>query len=139
LRWTRNSHSFIWIIASGAGGTGGEQHGGHRCGHPDADRRHGRPHVLHRVVDRETRRHDATRRVDVEADVLLRVLGIEEQELGDDEVRDVILDRVAEEDDPFPEQPRVDVVGTLTAAAGLDDHRNEHWDLRFSEVRAADS
>src|SRR4029078_676640 len=50
-------------------GPGREQHRGHRCRHPDADRRDGSAHVLHRVVDRETARHDATGRVDVEADV----------------------------------------------------------------------
>ena len=38
----------------------------------------------------------------------------------------MVLDRVAEEDDPLPQQPRVDVVGALATAAGLDDHRDEH-------------
>ncbi len=69
---------------------------------------------------------DAARRVDVQADVLLRVLGLEEEQLRDDEVRDVVLDRVAQEDDPFLEQARVDVVGALASAGGLDDHRHEH-------------
>ena len=41
----------------------------------------------------------------------------------------MVLDRVAEEDDPFLQQPRVDVVGALSTAGGFDDHRNEHaWD-----------
>ena len=31
-----------------------------------------------------------------------------------------------EEDDPLLQQPAVDVVGALTAAGGLDDHRDEH-------------
>ena len=35
------------------------------------------PYVLHRVVDRQPRRHHATRRVDVEGDVLRGVLGLE--------------------------------------------------------------
>src|SRR3989304_4951696 len=69
---------------------------------------------------------EAAGRVDVQADVLLRVLGLQEQELGDDQVREVVLDLVADEDDPFLQQPRVDVVGALSAAGGLDDHRNEH-------------
>ena len=46
-------------------------------------------HVLHRVVDREERRDVAAGRVDVDVDVLLLVLGLEEQHLGADQVRDV--------------------------------------------------
>src|SRR5437867_1742259 len=84
---------------------------------------------LLRVVDGEAARDDATGRVDVEADVLLRILGVEEQELCDDQVRDVVLDLVAEEDDTLPQQSRVDVVGALATAAGFDDHRYEHLGL----------
>ncbi len=86
----------------------------------------GRPQVLHRVVDGEAGRDHAAGRVDVQADVALRVLRLEEQQLRDDQVRDVVLDGVAEEDDALAEQPAVDVVGALAPARGLDDHRHEH-------------
>ena len=66
-------------------------------------------------------------RVDVEVDVLLRVLGLEEQQLGDDQVGDVVVDRRAEEDDAVLEQARVDVVGALAAAGLLDDDRDRGW------------
>ena len=39
---------------------------------------------LHRVVDRETRVHAAARRVDVERDVLVGILGLQVQQLRDD-------------------------------------------------------
>src|SRR5207247_6715683 len=42
------------------------------------------------------------------------------------EVCDVVLDRIAHEDDSLLEQPRVDVVGALPPAGGFDDHRYEH-------------
>ena len=149
LRLTRNSHSLHLddrvrgVAAEPAGalvdhdpavrqgvalarGAGRQQDGGHRGGHADADRADRRAQVLHRVVDGEPGVDDAAGRVDVQADVLLRVLGLEEQELGDDEVGDVVLDRVAEEDDPLAQQARVDVVGALAAAGGFDDHRHEH-------------
>src|SRR3712207_8505582 len=45
--------------------------------------------------------------------------------LGDDEVRDLVVDRRAEEDDPLVEQPRVDVERALATAVLLDDHRDE--------------
>ena len=54
---------------------------------------------------------------------LLGVVGLEEQQLGDDDVRDVVVDRRAEEHDPVHEQPREDVVGPLAAAGALDDVR----------------
>jgi hypothetical protein len=60
---------------------------------------------LHGVVDREARRHGATRGVDVEEDVLLRVLGLEEQELGHDQVRNVVPDGGTEQHDAVAQEP----------------------------------
>ena len=64
-------------------------------------------------------------RVDVDRDVLVRVLGLQVEELGDDEVRDLVVDRRAEEDDPLVEQTRVDVERALAARRLLDHHRNQ--------------
>ena len=47
--------------------------------------------------------------VDVDGDVLVRVIGLEVEELRDDEVRDLVVDRRAEKDDPLVEQTRIDV------------------------------
>ena len=57
------------------------------------------------------------------------ILGLEVDQLGDDQVRDLIVDRRAEEDDPLVEQTGVDVEGTLAARGLLDDHGYEraHW------------
>ena len=49
-------------------------------------------------------------RVDVDVDVLLPVLHLEEEQLGDDRIRHVVIDRRAEEDDAILQQPRIDVV-----------------------------
>jgi hypothetical protein len=62
-------------------------------------------HVLHRVVDRQARVDDAAGRVDVERDVLVGVLGLQVEDLGDDQVGDLLVDGLAEEDDPLPEEP----------------------------------
>jgi hypothetical protein len=80
-------------------------------------------HELHRVVDRKACVDAAAGRVDVEADVLVGVLGLEEQHLRDDHVRRRVLDLGAEEDDSLAEQPREDVEGALEASVGLHDHR----------------
>src|SRR3546814_4765936 len=47
---------------------------------------------LHGVVDRHAGGDDAAGRVDVQADVLLGVPGLEEQHLRDDDVGDVVVD-----------------------------------------------
>ena len=47
------------------------------------------------------------------------------QQLGDDQVGDVVGDGGAEEDDPLVQKTRVDVEGTLSARGLLDDHGNE--------------
>ena len=80
---------------------------------------------LHRVVDREPRVDASARRVDVERDVLLGILALEVQQLRHHQVRDLIVDRRAQEDDPLVEQPRVDVELALAARGSLDDHRDQ--------------
>lgn len=56
----------------------------HRGGLAHADRAHGGGDVSHCVVDGEAGGHGASGGVDVEVDGLLRVVGFEEEELGDD-------------------------------------------------------
>jgi hypothetical protein len=48
------------------------------------------------------------------------------QELGDDEVRDLVVHGRAEEDDPLVEQTAVDVERALAARRLLDDH-GDQW------------
>src|SRR3954463_15308485 len=103
---------------------------GHRDA--DADRLHVGLDELHRVVDREAGVDGAARRVDVERDVLVRVLRLEVEELGDDQVHDLVGHGRAEEDDPLVEEARVDVEGALPAGGLLDDHRYE-WAHRAGQ------
>src|SRR5213596_772427 len=102
-----------------------EQPGGHAGRLPDAQGGHLGLDVLHGVVDREAGGHRAPRRVDVHVDVLLRILGLEEEELGDDQVGEVVADRGAQDHDPVAQQARVDVVGPLPAAGLLYHDGNE--------------
>jgi hypothetical protein len=46
-------------------------------------------------------------------------------QLGDRQVRELVIDRAAEEDDPLIEQARVDVERTLAVRGLLDHHRNQ--------------
>jgi ferredoxin len=78
-------------------------------------------------------------------DVLVRILGLQEQQLRDDQVGHVVLDRTHEEDHPLLEQARVDVVGAFAAGSLLDHHRHEaeslcihcHFQLFLSVVLCA--
>ena len=99
-------------------------------------------HELHRVVDRHARVRVAARRVEVEADVRVRIFRLEEEQLRDDEVRRARLDFAAEEDDPLAQQAREDVERALEAAVGLDHHRHEvlhgdsfHGNMQLSRLR----
>src|SRR6478672_7719343 len=104
---------------------GGEKQRAHRHRDPDTRRRNVRLDELDGVVNREPRVDGAARRVDVDVDVLVRILGFEVDHLGDDEVRDLVVDRRAEEDDPLVEQARVDIEGALPARGLLNDGRND--------------
>src|SRR5829696_3448597 len=97
----------------------------HRHRDADADGLDVRLDELHRVVDREARVHRPAGRVDVDRDVLVRVLGLQVQQLRDDQVGDLVGDRRPQEHDPLVEQARVDVERTLTSRGLLDDHRDK--------------
>ena len=81
--------------------------------------------MLHDVVDRHARVREAAGRVDVELDLLVRVPRLEVQDLGDDQVGDVVVDLLAEEDDALPQQQREDVVGPITAGGLVEDGGDE--------------
>jgi hypothetical protein len=70
-------------------------------GDPDGDRRDRGLDVLHRVVDGQAGVDGAVGGVDVEGDVFVGVLGLEMQQLGDRQVGELVIDRAADEDDPF--------------------------------------
>jgi hypothetical protein len=61
--------------------------------------------VLHGVVDGHAGRDDAPRGVQVEIDVLVGIIGFEEEQLGDDDVGDIVVDRCAEEHDAVHQEP----------------------------------
>jgi len=88
---------------------------------PEADRLHIGRHVLHRVVDGESGVQRAPGGVHVDRQILVGVLGREMQQLSDHHVCQLVVDLLADEDDPLIEQPRVDVKGAL-AARGLLHH-----------------
>src|SRR5216683_2538470 len=82
---------------------------------------------------------EAARPVDVEGDVLVRVLRLEEQQLRADEARHRVVDRADQENDPLFQQSRVDVVGALAAIGLLDHHRHEGVHVNFGWVHLAPS
>ncbi len=76
----------------------GQQHRRHgsRLAHADgddigADERHG-------IENRQAGRDGAARRIDVNGDVLFRILRFQEQQLRDDQVRHLIVDGRSQED-----------------------------------------
>ena len=103
----------------------GEQHRAHRRALTDAVGLDVAREALHGVVDGKSRRDRTAGAVDVKLDVLLGVLGLQEQQLRHDQIGDVVVDRGAEQDDPVLEQPAVDIVRTLTLTGLLDHHRDQ--------------
>ena len=60
----------------------------------------------------------------MEGDIAVGLFAVEPEELGDDGVRHIGVDARAELDDALFQQGRVDVVGAVASAAGLDHHRH---------------
>lgn len=131
-------HDFrVWKDKALALGATGEQHGSHGGGHADADRGDSRLDQLHRIVDGEARGHGATGGVDVEFDVFLLVLAFQEEELGDDDVGDVIVDFRAKHDDTVLEETRVNIVSAFSLRGFLD-YRWDEVVLHGSKVSRQD-
>ena len=103
---------------------GGKQYGGHAGRLADAIGRDVTLQEVHRVVDRHSACHHPAGGIDVELNVFLGILHLEEQELGDDQVRHAIVDRRADKDDPVLQQPGEDIHAPLPAAGVFNDKRD---------------
>ena len=135
--WLVDQHSGVGQGVPLARRAGGQQHGGSGRSLTDADRGHVGVDEAHGVVDGEQPVHVAAGAVDVDGDVVVGILALQMQQLGDDQVGDVVVDRCAEEDDAIDEQPRVDVEGPLAAAGALDDGGDQHDRCSFVLLRSA--
>ena len=85
-------------------GAGGQQHRGGRGGLAVTERGHVVLDELERVVDGEQCGDVSAGRVDVEVDLLVRLLGLQEQHLRAHEVGHGVVDRSAEEDDALAQK-----------------------------------
>ena len=79
----------------------------------------------HGVQDGEARGYVAARAVDIEADVAVPIFAFQVEELGDDDVGDLIGDGRAQINDALTEEQRIDVEGALATGAGLNDHGDD--------------
>ena len=112
---------------------GSQQKCPHAGGPAHAHRADGRGDVTHGVVDGQTGGHGAAGRIDVQVDLLLRVLGFQEQELGADKGGHSVVHFAAQQDDAILEQTGINIVGTFGTARGFDDHGDEgHENLSVS-------
>ena len=101
-----------------------QEQGAHARRLSDADRRYIGTDVLHGVVDGETCRHDAAGAVDIKMDVFVGILRFKEEELRDDDVRNVVVDRPADENDTVFQEARINIIRTLPTIRPLDHHGN---------------
>src|SRR5689334_5092936 len=96
-------------------GAGGQQQGAHRSTLANANCSHVGTDELHRVIDRHAGGNRAARRVDININVLLRILSFEEEQLGDDQVGDLIVNWRTQKNDVVFQESRVDVERPFTA------------------------
>ena len=99
-------------------GAGREQEGPHAGRHTDADGGYITLDVLHGIIDGHTIGDGAAGAVDIELNVLIRVLGLQVQQLGYHQAGGSGIDLLAQEDDAVVEQAGENVVGPL-APIGL--------------------
>ena len=120
-----NHHHGIRQAEALALGAAREQHRRHGSGHAHADGGDVGLDEVHGVENGETGVHLAAGRVDVERDVLLGILTLQVQKLGDHEVRGHGVDLFAQKDDTVIQEAGIDVVAALAARGLLDDIGHE--------------
>src|SRR5258706_476402 len=111
-----------------------EQERPHARGLADAKRAYVRLDELHGVVDRQTGGNRSARGIDVEGNILLRILRLQEKQLRNDQVGRHFGNRTDQEYHALLEQARVDIVGAFAPAALLDDHGYQPEPLRFGVI-----
>ena len=99
-------------------GAGAQQERAHRSRQTDADGRDIALNVLHGVVDGHTCGDAAAGAVDIELNVLIRILGFQVQQLGNHQTCGGVVDFFGQEHDAVVQQTGENVIAAL-AAAGL--------------------
>lgn len=99
-----------------------EQERAHRRRHAHADRGHVGLDEVHRVVYAHAGGNRTAGRIDVQADVFIRILGFEIYELRDDYVRAHVVDLAVKKDYTVFEHAGVKVIRALAAVRLFDDH-----------------
>ena len=112
----------VWQRKTLSLGAGGQQERAHAGCHAGAKRRHIGLDEVHGVIDGHARADRATRRVDVEGDVLFRIFAFQKQQLSDHRIGCVVIDFTHQKDHALFEQARVNVIGAFAATRRFDDH-----------------
>ena len=102
----------------------GKQESAHGGSHTNADRRNVALDVLHRVVDGKTGRDNAAGAVDIELNILIGVLRLQIEHLGDDQGGRRVVDLLGKDDDTVIQQAGIDVIRPFAAAGLFDDVGN---------------
>ena len=89
--------------------------------------------MLHYVVDGHPGIRQAARGIDVEEDVFARVSAVEVEDLGDEQVGDLVVYFLAQKNDPLAQQKGVDVEGPF-ASGRLVEHRGYYRHERLLRV-----
>ena len=76
--------------------------------------------ILHGIIDGHTRGHGTAGAVDVHLDILVGVLGLQIQQLGNHKAGGGGVDLFPQKDDPVVQQTGEDIIGPFAAIGLLD-------------------
>jgi len=108
------------------GFSGGQEQRAHAGGLPHAQRGNRCGDILHGIINSHTGGDRPTRRVDIQVDLLLRIVRFQKQQLGTDQVGHVIVYGRTQQDDPVSKQTGIDIVCPLRTTGRLNDHGDIH-------------
>ena len=100
-----------------------QQECAHARSHAHADRRYIAFYIIHRIINRHACRDRSARAVDIELNILIRILRLQKQKLRNDQVRANICHFLAQKNDPVVQQSGKNIVGTFASSGLFDDIR----------------
>ena len=114
----------------------GQEEGSHAGGKSYTNGRNIALDVLHGIVDGHACSHGTTGAVNIEMDILGRILRLQEQKLCDNQICGIIRNLLAQKNNPVLQQPGINIIAALAPSCLLYDIWNQ-WHSFYSSVFAS--
>ena len=110
--------------------SGRQNDGGAGSGHTNANGGNIVFDVIHRIQNRQSGRNRTARGINVERNVFFRVFGLQKQQLGNGEIRDMVVNRPAKKNNTLAQEAGINIIRSFTELRFF----NNGWDKHSESI-----